>query len=147
MLKSPPIFSVNSHHDRPHLSYSIQPRRGLRLQNFPQGLDIILQGSGIIKPRSALVGGNASRDDAAVYGLTTNVRWCPPPIFYAHSGRPLRFWPHCCHQRHQRCSRHGWHALLAIAILAGSVNKLPPEVAKEVIRGGRAGHATPQALP
>ena len=105
----------------------------------PKVLDVILAGSGAqhLDPRLW------SATHLAMMRLcmrwTMSAAWSPPPTFHAHRGRSVRLWAYCGYQCHQRHLRHGADPLMAIASHLGwPVNVLPPEVAREVVRGGRA---------
>ncbi len=105
----------------------------------PKVLDIILQGSGAQNLDPRLWVGNASRDDAAVYGLDDERALVSTTDFFMPIvDDPYDFGRIAATNAISDVYAMGGTPLLAIAILGWPVNKLPPEVAKEVIRGGRA---------
>ncbi|WP_425912965.1 selenide, water dikinase SelD [Pseudomonas sp. GWSMS-1] len=105
----------------------------------PKVLDVILAGSGAQNLDPKLWVGNASRDDAAVYaldderGVVSTTDFFMPIVDDAYD-----FGRIAATNAISDIYAMGGDPLMAIAILGWPVNLLPPEVAREVIRGGRA---------
>jgi selenide,water dikinase len=105
----------------------------------PQVLDVILAGSGAQHLDPKLWVGNASRDDAAVYaiddarGVVSTTDFFMPIV-----DDPFDFGRIAATNAISDIYAMGGDPLMAIAILGWPVNVLPPEVAREVVRGGRA---------
>ena len=105
----------------------------------PQVLDTILAGSGAQHLDPRLWVGNASRDDAAVYaideerGVVSTTDFFMPIV-----DDPFAFGRLAATNAISDIYAMGGDPLMAIAILGWPVNVLAPEVAREVIRGGRA---------
>jgi selenide,water dikinase len=105
----------------------------------PQVLDVILAGSGAQNLDPKLWVGNTSRDDAAVYaideerGVVSTTDFFMPIV-----DDPYDFGRIAATNAISDIYAMGGDPLMAIAILGWPVNLLPPEVAREVIRGGRA---------
>ena len=105
----------------------------------PKVLDVIIAGSGVQNLDPKLWVGNASRDDAAVYaidderGVVSTTDFFMPIV-----DDPFDFGRIAATNAISDIYAMGANPLLAIAILGWPVNVLPPEVAREVIRGGRA---------
>ncbi|MDZ4334693.1 MAG: selenide, water dikinase SelD [Pseudomonas sp.] len=105
----------------------------------PKVLEVILAGSGAQNLDPKLWVGNASRDDAAVYaldderGVVSTTDFFMPMLDY-----PYDFGRIAATNAISDIYAMGGDPLMAIAILGWPVNLLPPEVAREVIRGGRA---------
>lgn len=103
----------------------------------PQMLDVILAGSGAQHIDPKLWVGNASRDDAAVYaideerGLVSTTDFFMPIV-----DDPFDFGRIAAANAISDIYAMGGDPLLAVAILGWPINLLPPEVAREVIRGG-----------
>ena len=105
----------------------------------PKVLDVILAGSGAqnLDPKHWV--GNASRDDAAVYalddarGVVSTTDFFMPIV-----DDPYDFGRIAATNAISDIYAMGGDPLMAIAILGWPVNVLSPEVAREVIRGGRA---------
>lgn len=105
----------------------------------PKVLDVILAGSGAQNLDPRLWVGNASRDDAAVYGIDDGRGVVSTTDFFM----PIVDDPHdfgriAATNAISDIYAMGGTPLMAIAILGWPVNVLPPEVAREVVRGGRA---------
>lgn len=104
----------------------------------PKVLDVIIAGSGAQHLDPKLWVGNASRDDAAVYavdesrGLVSTTDFFMPIV-----DDPYDFGRIAATNAISDIYAMGGSPLMAIAILGWPVNVLPPEVAREVIRGGR----------
>lgn len=105
----------------------------------PKVLEVILAGSGAQNLDPKLWVGNASRDDAAVYaideerGVVSTTDFFMPIV-----DDPYDFGRIAATNAISDIYAMGGDPLMAIAILGWPVNVLPPEVAREVIRGGRA---------
>lgn len=105
----------------------------------PKVLEVILAGSGAQNLDPRLWVGNASRDDAAVYaideerGVVSTTDFFMPIV-----DDPYDFGRIAATNAISDIYAMGGDPLMAIAILGWPVNLLPPEVAREVIRGGRA---------
>jgi len=105
----------------------------------PQVLSVILAGSGAQNLDPKLWVGNASRDDAAVYALDeTRGVVSTTDFFMPIVDDPYDFGRIAATNAISDIYAMGADPLLAIAILGWPVNVLPPEVAREVVRGGRA---------
>lgn len=105
----------------------------------PKVLDVILAGSGLQNQDPRLWVGNASRDDAAVYaideerGVVSTTDFFMPIV-----DDPFDFGRIAATNAISDIYAMGGTPLMAIAILGWPVNVLPPEVAREVVRGGRS---------
>ena len=105
----------------------------------PKVLEVILAGSGAQNLDPKLWVGNASRDDAAVYaideqrGVVSTTDFFMPIV-----DDPYDFGRIAATNAISDIYAMGGDPLMAIAILGWPVNILAPEVAREVIRGGRA---------
>lgn len=105
----------------------------------PQVLDVILAGSGAQNLDPKLWVGNASKDDAAVYaideerGVVSTTDFFMPIV-----DDPFDFGRIAATNAISDIYAMGGDPLMAIAILGWPVNVLPAEVAREVVRGGRA---------
>jgi selenide, water dikinase len=105
----------------------------------PQVLDVILAGSGAQNLDPRLWVGNASKDDAAVYaideerGVVSTTDFFMPIV-----DDPYDFGRIAATNAISDIYAMGGDPLMAIAILGWPVNVLPAEIAREVIRGGRA---------
>lgn len=105
----------------------------------PQVLDVILAGSGAQNLDPRLWVGNASRDDAAVYaideerGVVSTTDFFMPIV-----DDPYDFGRIAATNAISDIYAMGGDPIMAIAILGWPVNVLAPEIAREVIRGGRA---------
>lgn len=105
----------------------------------PKVLEVILAGSGAQNLDPKLWVGNASRDDAAVYaideerGVVSTTDFFMPIV-----DDPFDFGRIAATNAISDIYAMGGDPLMAIAILGWPVNVLAPEVAREVIRGGRA---------
>ena len=105
----------------------------------PKVLEVILAGSGAQNLDPRLWVGNASKDDAAVYaidderGVVSTTDFFMPIV-----DDPFDFGRIAATNAISDIYAMGGDPLLAIAILGWPVNVLSPEVAREVVRGGRA---------
>ena len=105
----------------------------------PKVLDVILAGSGAQNLDPKLWVGNASRDDAAVYALDDERGVVSTTDFFMPIvDDPYDFGRIAATNAISDIYAMGGDPLMAIAILGWPVNLLSPEVAREVIRGGRA---------
>ncbi|MBA1275139.1 selenide, water dikinase SelD [Stutzerimonas azotifigens] len=105
----------------------------------PKVLDVILAGSGAQNLDPRLWVGNASRDDAAVYGIDEERGVVSTTDFFMPIvDDPYDFGRIAATNAISDIYAMGGEPLMAIAILGWPVNLLSPEVAREVIRGGRA---------
>ena len=105
----------------------------------PQVLDVILAGSGSQTLDPRLWVGNTSRDDAAVYALDGERGVVSTTDFFMPIvDDPYDFGRIAATNAISDIYAMGADPLMAIAILGWPVNVLPPEVAREVVRGGRA---------
>jgi selenide,water dikinase len=105
----------------------------------PQVLDVILAGSGAQNLDPRLWVGNASRDDAAVYGIDeTRGVVSTTDFFMPIVDDPFDFGRIAATNAISDIYAMGGSPLMAIAILGWPINVLPPEIAREVVRGGRA---------
>ncbi|UFH51600.1 selenide, water dikinase SelD [Pseudomonas sp. KNUC1026] len=105
----------------------------------PKVLDVILAGSGAQNLDPHLWVGNASRDDAAVYALDEERGVVSTTDFFMPIvDDPFDFGRIAATNAISDIYAMGGKPLMAIAILGWPVNLLPAEVAREVIRGGRA---------
>ncbi|MFG0807455.1 selenide, water dikinase SelD [Pseudomonas fluvialis] len=105
----------------------------------PKVLEVILAGSGAQNLDPKLWVGNASRDDAAVYALDEERGVVSTTDFFMPIvDDPYDFGRIAATNAISDIYAMGGDPLMAIAILGWPVNVLPAEVAREVIRGGRA---------
>ena len=105
----------------------------------PQVLEVILAGSGAQNLDPKLWVGNASRDDAAVYALDEERGVVSTTDFFMPIvDDPYDFGRIAATNAISDIYAMGGDPLMAIAILGWPVHLLAPEVAREVIRGGRA---------
>ncbi|MFA4913326.1 MAG: selenide, water dikinase SelD [Burkholderiaceae bacterium] len=105
----------------------------------PQVLDVILAGSGAQNLDPNLWVGNASRDDAAVYGIDADRGVVSTTDFFMPIvDDPFDFGRIAATNAISDIYAMGGDPIMAIAILGWPVNVLGPDVAREVIRGGRA---------
>ncbi|MDB5777161.1 MAG: Selenide,water dikinase [Herbaspirillum sp.] len=105
----------------------------------PQVLEVILAGSGAQNLDPKLWVGNASRDDAAVYALDDQRGVVSTTDFFMPIvDDPFDFGRIAATNAISDIYAMGGDPLMAIAILGWPVNLLPPEIAREVIRGGRS---------
>ena len=105
----------------------------------PRVLETILAGSGAQNLDPRLWVGNASRDDAAVYALDDERGVVSTTDFFMPIvDDPYDFGRIAATNAISDIYAMGGDPLMAIAILGWPVNVLPPEVAREVMRGGRA---------
>lgn len=105
----------------------------------PKVLEVILAGSGAQNLDPKLWVGNTSRDDAAVYaideerGVVSTTDFFMPIV-----DDPYDFGRIAATNAISDIYAMGGDPIMAIAILGWPVNLLAPEIAREVIRGGRS---------
>ena len=105
----------------------------------PKVLETILAGSGAQNLDPKLWVGNASRDDAAVYALDDERGVVSTTDFFMPIvDDPYDFGRIAATNAISDIYAMGADPLMAIAILGWPINVLAPEVAREVMRGGRA---------
>lgn len=105
----------------------------------PKVLDVILQGSGAQNLDPRLWVGNDSRDDAAVYGIDDERAVISTTDFFMPIvDDPFDFGRIAATNAISDVYAMGGTPLMAIAILGWPINTLAPEIATEVIRGGRS---------
>lgn len=105
----------------------------------PKVLEVILAGSGAQNLDPKLWVGNASRDDAAVYGIDEERGVVSTTDFFMPIvDDPYDFGRIAATNAISDIYAMGGDPIMAIAILGWPVNLLSPEIAREVIRGGRA---------
>ena len=105
----------------------------------PKVLEVILAGSGAQNLDPKLWVGNASRDDAAVYAIDEERAVVSTTDFFMPIvDDPFDFGRIAATNAISDIYAMGGDPLMAIAILGWPVNVLAPEVAREVIRGGRS---------
>jgi selenide, water dikinase len=87
---------------------------------------------------SRLIVGNESRDDAAVYDLGDNTAIISTTDFFMPIvDDPFTFGKIAAANAISDVYAMGGKPLLAIAVLGWPINKLPPEIAQQVLDGGR----------
>jgi selenide,water dikinase len=105
----------------------------------PKVLETILAGSGAQNLDPLLWVGNTSRDDAAVYAIDDEKGVVSTTDFFMPIvDDPFDFGRIAATNAISDIYAMGGDPLMAIAILGWPVNVLAPEIAREVIRGGRA---------
>ena len=105
----------------------------------PKVLDVIVAGSGLQNIDPHLWVGNASRDDAAVYAIDAERGVVSTTDFFMPIvDDPFDFGRIAATNAISDIYAMGGTPLMAIAILGWPVNVLAPEVAREVVRGGRS---------
>jgi len=105
----------------------------------PGVLEQIVAGSGAQHLDPDLWVGNASRDDAAVYGIDAERGVVSTTDFFMPIvDDPFDFGRIAATNAISDVYAMGASPLMAIAILGWPVNLLGPEIAREVVRGGRA---------
>ena len=105
----------------------------------PKVLEVILAGSGAQNLDPKLWVGNASRDDAAVYAIDEHRGVVSTTDFFMPIvDDPYDFGRIAATNAISDIYAMGGDPIMAIAILGWPVNVLAPEIAREVIRGGRA---------
>ena len=105
----------------------------------PSVLDRILETSLSITPDPSLLVGNQSRDDAAAYDIGDNrVILSTTDFFMPICDDPFDFGRIAATNAISDIYAMGGSPVMAIAILGWPVDKLPPEVAGQVVDGGRA---------
>ncbi|MAK91587.1 MAG: selenide, water dikinase SelD [Oceanospirillaceae bacterium] len=104
----------------------------------PKVLDTILASSLQIPADASLLVGNSSKDDAAAYDLGNGqVILSTTDFFMPIADDPFDFGRIAATNAISDIYAMGGKPLMAIAILGWPVNVLPPEVAQQVVDGGR----------
>ena len=104
----------------------------------PAVLDVILKTQLTPQPDSALLVGNSSRDDAAVYDLGNGTAVISTTDFFMPIvDDPFTFGQIAATNAISDVYAMGGKPLLAIAIFGWPIDKLPAEVGQQVIEGGR----------
>jgi len=105
----------------------------------PKILSSILQTQLPIQEDARLIVGNSSRDDAAVYNLGDGTAAISTTDFFMPIvDDPFTFGKIAATNAISDVYAMGGHPLMAIAILGWPIDKLPAEVAREVLEGGRS---------
>ena len=105
----------------------------------PSVLDRILESSLSIAPDPSLLVGNQSRDDAAAYDIGDDrVILSTTDFFMPICDDPFDFGRIAATNAISDIYAMGGSPVMAIAILGWPIDKLPPEVAGQVVDGGRA---------
>ncbi|SHI20555.1 selenide, water dikinase SelD [Ferrimonas marina] len=105
----------------------------------PKVLSTILESQLQLKPDPALLVGNASRDDAAVYALDNETGIISTTDFFMPIvDDPFTFGRIAATNAISDVYAMGGSPIMAIAILGWPINTLPAEVAQQVVEGGRA---------
>ncbi|PSR11431.1 MAG: selenide, water dikinase SelD, partial [Bacteroidetes bacterium] len=105
----------------------------------PAVLDTILATSQVALPFTNLLVGNEERDDAAVMDLGDGTAIISTTDFFMPIvDDPFDFGRIAAVNAISDIYAMGGQPLLAIAILGWPINTIPPEVAQQVIEGGRA---------
>lgn len=105
----------------------------------PQVLDQILQSNLQMPDNNRLLVGNHSKDDAAVYDLQNGTALISTTDFFMPIvDDPYNFGRIAAANAISDVYAMGGKPILAIAILGWPINKLSPEVAQQVIEGGRS---------
>jgi len=104
----------------------------------PKVLDTILKTELTIAPDERLLVGNKSRDDAAVYNMGNGIGIISTTDFFMPIvDDPFDFGRIAATNAISDVYAMGGKPMMAIAILGWPINLLPPEVAQQVIDGGR----------
>ncbi|MGQ9425138.1 selenide, water dikinase SelD [Gilvimarinus sp. F26214L] len=104
----------------------------------PRVLEVILGSSQTFAPDPRLLVGNSSKDDAAAYDMGNGqVVLSTTDFFMPIADDPLDFGRIAATNAISDIYAMGGRPLMAIAILGWPVNVLPPEVAQQVVEGGR----------
>jgi selenide,water dikinase len=104
----------------------------------PTVLDVILKTQLTLQLDSALLVGNSSRDDAAVYDLGNGTAIISTTDFFMPIvDDPFTFGQIAATNAISDVYAMGGKPLLAIAIFGWPIDKLPPEVGQQVVEGGR----------
>ncbi len=104
----------------------------------PKVLDVILQSKLNFPQDDKLIVGNQSRDDAAVYDMGNGIGIISTTDFFMPIvDDPFDFGRIAATNAISDVYAMGGTPMMAIAILGWPINKLPPEVAQQVIDGGR----------
>lgn len=104
----------------------------------PKVLDVILQSSLTLQPDQNLLVGNSSRDDAAVYDMGNGIGIISTTDFFMPIvDDAFDFGRIAATNAISDIYAMGGSPMMAIAILGWPINALPPEVAQQVVEGGR----------
>lgn len=104
----------------------------------PKVLDTILQSNLTFAPDKRLLVGNLSRDDAAVYDMGNGVGIISTTDFFMPIvDDPFDFGRIAATNAISDVYAMGGTPMMAIAILGWPIGSLPPEVAQQVVEGGR----------
>ncbi len=104
----------------------------------PAVLDVILQSSLPAEAHDALLVGNKSRDDAAVYDLGNGTAIISTTDFFMPIvDAPFTFGRIAATNAISDIYAMGGQPIMAIAIFGWPLDKLPPEAGREVVEGGR----------
>jgi len=123
----------------PHRLTQYSHGAGCGCKISPKVLELILEGSGAQHLNPKLWVGNASRDDAAVYALDdTRAVVSTTDFFMPIVDDPYDFGRIAATNAISDIYAMGADPLMALAILAWPIKLLKPEIAREVVRGGRA---------
>ncbi|XNM46981.1 selenide, water dikinase SelD [Escherichia coli] len=93
-----------------------------------------------------LLVGNETRDDAAVYDLGNGTSVISTTDFFMPIDNPFDFGRIAATNAISDIFAMGGKPIMAIAILGWPINKLSPEIAREVTEGGRYAHVVQRAL-
>lgn len=105
----------------------------------PGVLDVILRSGLKIAPDEKLLVGNQSRDDAAVYDMGNGIGIISTTDFFMPIvDDPFDFGRIAATNAISDIYAMGGKPMMAIAILGWPINLLPPEVAQQVVDGGRS---------
>jgi len=105
----------------------------------PQILNTILQTTELLQPHPNLLVGNHSRDDAAAYDLGDGTAIISTTDFFMPIvDDPFTFGKIAAANAISDVYAMGGKPLMAIAVLGWPINVLSPEVAQQVLEGGRA---------
>jgi selenide,water dikinase len=104
----------------------------------PKVLDVILKSELAIKPDDRLLVGNQSRDDAAVYDMGNGIGIISTTDFFMPIvDDPFDFGRIAATNAISDIYAMGGTPMMAIAILGWPINKLSPDIAQQVVDGGR----------
>ncbi len=104
----------------------------------PAVLDVMLESKLTQELDSALLVGNSSRDDAAVYDIGNNIGIISTTDFFMPIvDDPFTFGKIAATNAISDIYAMGGKPIMAIAIFGWPIDKLPPEVGQQVIEGGR----------
>ncbi len=128
----------------------LQSSEPIRLTQFSHGagcgckiapavLDVILHSNEQFPTHGALIVGNNSRDDAAVYDIGNGTGLIATTDFFMPIvDDPFEFGRIAAANAISDVYAMGGRPIMAIAILGWPIDKIPPEIARRVIEGGRS---------